>query len=240
MKALDDLKAGRVGILAATDIAARGIDIDALEHVVNFELPTVASDYVHRIGRTGRAGVGGSAISLVCVDEAPLLRDIQRLLRRALPSEIVAGFTPDRSIPAEPILAGRSGGGRGPRQGSRGGPQPRRSSEPRLGLEPRLIAEPRRGQDARRGTESHVGQEAYPQTARPALGQRPVALPGERLRNATHATHPGPAGRPSRPSPRRGGASGARPQAGASIGQHSAPQRSGQHGAPQRSGHRAG
>jgi ATP-dependent RNA helicase RhlE len=131
VRALNDFKAGRVGILVATDIAARGIDIDALPHVVNFELPTVPSDYVHRIGRTGRAGVGGRAVSLVCVDEAGLLRDIQRLLRRPLPSEVVTGFEPDRSIRAEPIRL-RSGDphrhvGGGPRP-SGGGPRPSGSS----------------------------------------------------------------------------------------------------------------
>ena len=102
-RALADFKAGRVTVLVATDLAARGLDIDALPHVVNYELPMVAEDYVHRIGRTGRAGVEGEAISLVCVDEAPLLRDIERLLRRPIASEVVAGFEPDRSIAPEPI-----------------------------------------------------------------------------------------------------------------------------------------
>jgi ATP-dependent RNA helicase RhlE len=119
IRALDDFKAGRVGILVATDIAARGLDIEALPHVVNYELPMVASDYVHRIGRTGRAGVGGHAISLVCVDEAELLRDIQRLLRRALPSEMVRGFEPNRAIPAAPVLTRSSGPRRQPRPATR-------------------------------------------------------------------------------------------------------------------------
>jgi ATP-dependent RNA helicase RhlE len=102
-RALADFKAGRVTALVATDIAARGLDIDALPHVVNFELPMVPQDYVHRIGRTGRAGTVGEAISLVCVDEAPLLRDIERLLGRPVPAEVVVGFEPDRSIRPEPI-----------------------------------------------------------------------------------------------------------------------------------------
>ncbi|MHB8397422.1 MAG: DEAD/DEAH box helicase [Candidatus Limnocylindrales bacterium] len=102
-RALADFKAGRAAVLVATDIAARGIDIDSLPHVVNYELPMVAADYVHRIGRTGRAGIDGQAISLVCVDEAPLLRDIEALLRRRIPSEVVAGFEPDRNIRPEPI-----------------------------------------------------------------------------------------------------------------------------------------
>jgi len=124
VRALDDFKAGKVNILVATDIAARGIDIEALEHVVNFELPMVPSDYVHRIGRTGRAGVGGLAVSLVCVDEGELLRDIQRLLHRALPTEVIAGFEPDRTLRPEPIalrsgeMMGRNGRGV-PRGGGR-------------------------------------------------------------------------------------------------------------------------
>ena len=103
VKALSDFKEGRVAILVATDIAARGLDIEQLPHVVNFELPMVPEDYVHRIGRTGRAGIDGQAISLVCVDEAPLLRAIQGLLKRVIPSETIAGFEPDRHIRPEPI-----------------------------------------------------------------------------------------------------------------------------------------
>ncbi len=113
VRALADFKAGRVTLLIATEVAARGLDIDALPHVVNFELPMVPSDYVHRIGRTGRAGVDGIAVSLVCVDEAPMLRDIERLLGHAIPVETVAGFEPDRTIRAEAIrLRTGQGGGR--------------------------------------------------------------------------------------------------------------------------------
>jgi ATP-dependent RNA helicase RhlE len=103
VRALDDFKAGRVDLLVATDVAARGIDIEQLPHVINFELPMVAEDYVHRIGRTGRAGVDGQAISLVCIDEQPLLQAIQQLLRRAIPMETIAGFEPDRSQRPQPI-----------------------------------------------------------------------------------------------------------------------------------------
>ena len=103
VRALTDFKAGRVTILVATEVAARGIDIDALPHVVNFELPMVPSDYVHRIGRTGRAGTEGDAISLVCIDEGRLLRDIEDLLRRRVPWEVVPGFEPDARIRPEPI-----------------------------------------------------------------------------------------------------------------------------------------
>jgi ATP-dependent RNA helicase RhlE len=101
--ALDDFKVGRVAVLVATEIAARGLDIDGLPHVVNFELPTVAQDYVHRIGRTGRAGMEGDAVSLVCIDENLLLGEIEALLRQPIRREVVPGFEVDRSIRREPI-----------------------------------------------------------------------------------------------------------------------------------------
>ncbi len=107
-KALADFKAGELTCLVATDIAARGIDIDQLPHVVNFELPNVAEDYVHRIGRTGRAGALGEAVSLVCVDENGFLKEIERLIKREIPREIVPGFAPDPNERAEPIVLGRT------------------------------------------------------------------------------------------------------------------------------------
>lgn len=118
-KALNDFKLSSVRVLVATDIAARGIDIDALPHVVNFELPNIAEDYVHRIGRTGRAGCEGEALSLVCVDEFDYLRGIEKLINKKLPSRIVEGYEPDPSIKAEPIQRGRGGAGSG--GGNRGG-----------------------------------------------------------------------------------------------------------------------
>jgi ATP-dependent RNA helicase RhlE len=132
-KALADFKAGELQVLVATDIAARGIDIDQLPHVVNFELPNVPEDYVHRIGRTGRAGATGEAISLACVDEDIFLRDIERLIKRSIPREVVPGFEPPANEKAEPIVLGRmtigiggtrmggGGGGRGGRPGGGGG-----------------------------------------------------------------------------------------------------------------------
>jgi ATP-dependent RNA helicase RhlE len=107
-----------VRVLVATDIAARGLDIDQLPHVVNFELPNVPEDYVHRIGRTGRAGREGQAVSLVCVDEHKLLRDIERLLKRRLPQVVQPGYTPDPTIAPQPIQNGR-----GTRGGASGQPQ---------------------------------------------------------------------------------------------------------------------
>lgn len=124
-KALDDFKKSTIRVLVATDIAARGIDIDALPHVVNFELPNIAEDYVHRIGRTGRAGCEGEALSLVCVDEADYLKGIEKLINKKLDSRIIEGYEPDPSIKAEPIQRGRGGGGN--RGGSGGG---NRSSKP--------------------------------------------------------------------------------------------------------------
>jgi ATP-dependent RNA helicase RhlE len=137
-KALADFKRGELQVLVATDIAARGIDIDQLPHVVNFELPNVPEDYVHRIGRTGRAGASGEAISLVCVDEDIFLRDIEKLTKHAITREVVPGFEPDPREKAEPIVLGRmtigvggtrrnaggggaGGGGRHAGSGGRGG-----------------------------------------------------------------------------------------------------------------------
>jgi len=136
IKALEDFKKGAVRVLVATDIAARGLDIDMLPHVVNYELPQVPEDYIHRIGRTGRAGAEGEALSLVCVDEHGLLRDIEKLLRKELPKDVVTGYAPDPSIPAEPIQTGRQGGGRGrgparsPRPGSGAPPRGERGRHP--------------------------------------------------------------------------------------------------------------
>ncbi|MBI3771904.1 MAG: DEAD/DEAH box helicase [Gammaproteobacteria bacterium] len=106
-RALAEFKRGEVRVLVATDIAARGLDIDQLPHVVNFELPNVPEDYVHRIGRTGRAGNEGEAISLVCVDENAMLRNIERMLKRDLPKVVIPGYEPDRSRKPEPIMPGR-------------------------------------------------------------------------------------------------------------------------------------
>lgn len=105
-KALADFKKGALRVLVATDIAARGLDIDQLPHVVNFELPQVPEDYVHRIGRTGRAGNEGRACSLVCIDEHKLLADIERLLKRPIPKIAEPGFDPDPRIAAVPIQKG--------------------------------------------------------------------------------------------------------------------------------------
>jgi superfamily II DNA/RNA helicase len=93
------LKAGKIDVLVATDVAARGLDIDALPQVVNFDLPIVAEDYIHRIGRTGRAGATGEAISLVCADEVPLLAALETLTRQTLRRIEEPGFEPEHRVP---------------------------------------------------------------------------------------------------------------------------------------------
>ena len=106
-KALANFKSNDIRVLVATDIAARGLDIEQLPHVVNFELPNVPEDYVHRIGRTGRAGQSGEAVSLVCIDEHSLLFDIEKFIKKDIQKVNIEAFTPDPSIKAEPIQKGR-------------------------------------------------------------------------------------------------------------------------------------
>ncbi|HEX4524762.1 MAG TPA: DEAD/DEAH box helicase [Casimicrobiaceae bacterium] len=141
-RALSEFKEGGLRVLVATDIAARGIDIDQLPHVVNYDLPNVPEDYVHRIGRTGRAGAMGEAISLVCVDEHEFLRDIERLLKRQIPVEVIAGFEPDPRARAQPILQRQ---GRGQSQGRGAAP----------GQQRRVPAGGHSGRQARRAPATH-------------------------------------------------------------------------------------
>ncbi len=135
-RALADFKSGGIRVLVATDIAARGLDIEQLPYVVNYELPNIAEDYVHRIGRTGRAEATGKAISLVCVDEHKLLKDIERLLKKSIPVMETEGFDPDPSIKAEPIQKTPQRGDRRPSErrpnersghGDKGNNRPRRT-----------------------------------------------------------------------------------------------------------------
>jgi ATP-dependent RNA helicase RhlE len=154
-RALAEFKTGKLQVLCATDIAARGIDIVELPHVVNFEMPNVAEDYVHRIGRTGRAGSEGEASSLVCIDEHKLLKDIERLIKREIPVVQIEGFEPDPRIKAEPILNGQNrgqGGGRGQGQARSQG-QKRTPSAPHAGGQPRsgVAGKPASGHGAGRG-----------------------------------------------------------------------------------------
>ncbi len=172
-RALAGFKNGDVRVLVATDIAARGLDIDQLPHVVNFELPNVPEDYVHRIGRTGRAGNEGEAISLVCIDEHKLLRDIERLLKRKIPSVVLDGYEPDPSIKAEPIQNGRNGKGGGrssqPRKRAAGGNHGKPSGNSNA---PKATRKPARRKPA--------GAQAKPQShrSRAGGGQEKAALLG--------------------------------------------------------------
>ncbi len=129
-RALADFKKGSVRVLVATDIAARGLDIDHLPHVVNYELPNVSEDYVHRIGRTGRAGNVGSAISLVCIDELKLLHDIEKLLKRKISVEKIDGYEPDPTIVAEPIKNGRNNNSGAQNKNNRSGQNKRSNQRP--------------------------------------------------------------------------------------------------------------
>jgi ATP-dependent RNA helicase RhlE len=128
-RALEAFKRGEVIALVATDVAARGLDIEDLPHVVNFELPFDPQDYIHRIGRTGRAGLTGDAISLVCMDEADLLRGVQRLLKRAIPWRVEEGFVPERDVEPRPLRGPGSASGRS-ESGARGGSRSSSTSRP--------------------------------------------------------------------------------------------------------------
>jgi ATP-dependent RNA helicase RhlE len=117
-QALAGFKSGEIRVLVATDIAARGIDIEDLPHVVNYEIPNVSEDYVHRIGRTGRAGASGEAVSLVCLDEEGFMMEIERFTKQEIPVQILEGFGPEPGEKPEPIAMGRQtlwgGAGRPP------------------------------------------------------------------------------------------------------------------------------
>ncbi len=142
-RALADFKANKTRILVATDIAARGLDINELPHVINFDLPKVPGDYIHRIGRTGRAGLQGEGISLVSADEVKLLAEIENLIRQTLVREVETGFIPNHKVPLTrqtkirpkkpkkpklvQVLDENQRGGRGQRQDSN---KPRRGGKP--------------------------------------------------------------------------------------------------------------
>jgi ATP-dependent RNA helicase RhlE len=145
-KALAEFKDGSLTALVATDIAARGIDIDQLPHVVNYDLPNVPEDYVHRIGRTGRAGATGEAVSLVCVDEHQMLKDIEKLIKQTLPRQVITGFEPDPTAKPQPIQL-RSGAPGHPGRGRPGGNRPAgNGAGAAAGAKPRAQAAPATGQ----------------------------------------------------------------------------------------------
>jgi ATP-dependent RNA helicase RhlE len=179
-RALAEFKSAKLQALVATDIAARGIDIDQLPHVVNYDLPNVPEDYVHRIGRTGRAGATGEAVSLVCVDEHGLLRDIERFIKREVPREVIEGFEPDPTAKAQPIqLRSQDHRGRSPR----GGQSPRQVSQ----------GAPRNG--AARTTGGRAGQ-----GGRSSAPAQPARAPQAPRQAQPNQSAPRPAG--ARPAPR--------------------------------------
>ena len=171
-RALSQFKAGDTRVLVATDIAARGLDINQLPHVVNFELPNVAEDYVHRIGRTGRAGNEGEAMSLVCVDELGLLKDIERLIKREIPRDIVEGFEPDPSIRAEPLSKGRNKAAG--RQSSSAGTNGRKKTSKRGSQRPPFKGKGKTGEQARSSKRSSQKRRSRPQSSQNASSQQRV------------------------------------------------------------------
>jgi ATP-dependent RNA helicase RhlE len=144
-KALSEFKDGSLQVLVATDIAARGIDIDQLPHVVNYDLPNVPEDYVHRIGRTGRAGATGEAVSLVCVDEHQMLKDIEKLIKQTLPRDVIPGFEPDLNAKAQPIQLRSGAPGHGNRGGRPGGGGRNNNAAPRSAAGAAVGAKPANG-----------------------------------------------------------------------------------------------
>jgi len=182
-RALSEFKSAKLQVLVATDIAARGLDIELLPHVVNFDIPNVPEDYVHRIGRTGRAGATGEAISLVSADEMSYLRDIERLIKRSIPRTVVAGFeagSRSRIDPAADVEASR----------------PARSAAPS-----RPRAAPTRAHPTRPRTPAHAGQKPADRNgSKPA---RPASKPWSE-RPARPGAAPGRPASAGRASPGRG------------------------------------
>ncbi len=189
-RALADFKAGEMRVLVATDIAARGLDIEELPHVVNYELPNVPEHYVHRIGRTGRAGTPGEAISLVSPDEYAYLNDIEKVLKRRLEREVVPGFEPGTPAPQTARPAEERERGPRPSPGRRGGERGAQRSNARARHAPRAEQPPARTQSPR------------PEQER----TRPVDAPDNGRQPASHANAQFPSSGPAQPAPpRRGG-----------------------------------
>ncbi len=202
VRALDDFKDGKVAFLVATEVAARGLDIDGLPHVVNFELPTVTEDYIHRIGRTGRAGMEGDAVSLVCLEELDQLNDIEAMLRKQIRDEIVPGFELGRVPPPAYDRDSSGYGGRGRSSGgrqreARGGDRSRGGSRSGSSYGSSRAGASHSGSSRSHGT-PHRSRSSTPrpETPRPARsGAQPgtfqggssfTVMPGERL--ARHNT----------------------------------------------------
>ncbi len=173
-RALEQFKAGEMRVLVATDIAARGLDIEALPHVVNFDLPHVAEDYIHRIGRTGRAGSEGEAVSLVGHEDRPLLAAIERLMNRKVESRVIAGFEPGTpsSEPKQPSDNLRQ------QQPQRHGQRQQRGGQPQQRRPQQQGARPQQGQRPQQGPRPQQGQRPQrPQGPRPQQAQNPQHRP---------------------------------------------------------------
>jgi len=160
-KALANFKSGEVRVLVATDIAARGLDIDQLPQVVNFELPNVSEDYVHRIGRTGRAGADGFAVSLVCADEHKLLEDIEYVIQQHIERKVEPGFEPANELPPSrairPLKAKKPKKAKKPRQGKVEHKDGQRSAENSRGHKPKSKNPRHQGQGAGPGKGKRKG-----------------------------------------------------------------------------------
>ncbi len=218
-RALAGFKAGTVRVLVATDIAARGLDIELLPHVVNFDLPNVPEDYVHRIGRTGRAGSTGEAISLVSGEEMPLLADIEKVLKRKLERQIVVGFEPGTGTANDPTdpraprqgAAPKRNGSNSNRQSNNGGGGAGRSDRPR-GARPeaRAAAQPAAPKAERGNTVPRrvFGEERQPQSN--ASSQFPSSGP-------THGVPKNNVPLPRRDDARPAQGSGAKPRDGKPV-----------------------
>ena len=203
-QALAGFKSGELRALVATDIAARGIDIDELPHVVNYEIPNISEDYVHRIGRTGRAGASGEAISLVSLDEEGFMRDIEAFTRQSIPVQIVEGFGPEPGEQAEPIAMGRQ-----TLWGGLGKPPSREvmaaaAKAARAEMMDRIRE--KKGSTPGRGPKQGDGPRG-PRPNGPQNRERPVGEDGQPLPQRSH----GPAGQGPRNGPRRQNRNGPRP-----------------------------
>ena len=212
-KALAEFKAGSTRVLVATDIAARGLDIDQLPQVVNFDLPNVPEDYVHRIGRTGRAGASGQAVSLVSADESRMLADIERLIKKKIPRETVEGFEPVHDVP-DAMLDTRPPRQNRPKRPSSGHRDGQRSGENAQGHKPA-------SKNPRHATGQRSGQRAAgPGGTAANGGQRPASRSGPRSDGQRSGAggrsadgRPGGGGqRPQRSSGRPGGGGNRAPQ----------------------------
>ena len=159
-RALSEFKSGKLRVLVATDIAARGLDIEQLPQVVNFDLPEVAQDYVHRIGRTGRAGATGQAVSLVSADEIQQLQDIERLIQALLPRQLLAGYEPENSLPERAL---------------RPPAKPKRPKKPKTS-QPAKANSPADDNKKRRPTEANTPKRRRNTRKRKAQGERPPRI----------------------------------------------------------------